>query len=127
MIDEGEIKKKLTPLEYRVLREKGTEPPFSGEYTDFFEDGVYLCKVCGSKLFTSDAKFHSGCGWPAFTKPVEQSSVILKEDFSHGMQRVEVICKNCKSHLGHVFLDGPKPLLSRYCINSCCLDFKKTP
>jgi peptide-methionine (R)-S-oxide reductase len=90
-MDEAEIKKKLTPLEYHVLREKGTEPPFSGEYTDFFDDGIYLCKVCGSKLFSSDTKFHSGCGWPAFETPVTKGSIILKEDFSHGMERIEVL------------------------------------
>ncbi|MBI3334132.1 peptide-methionine (R)-S-oxide reductase MsrB [Candidatus Pacearchaeota archaeon] len=121
---ESEIKKKLTPEQYHILREKGTEPAFSGKYWNHNGSGDYTCAVCNSVLFRSDTKFDSGTGWPSFTNPSNTRAVEIKEDTSHGMHRVEVRCKKCKSHLGHVFPDGPEGK-SRYCINSACLVFKK--
>ncbi|MFT4261722.1 MAG: peptide-methionine (R)-S-oxide reductase MsrB [Candidatus Woesearchaeota archaeon] len=115
-------KQKLTKKEYDILINKGTEPPFSGEYDDFFEKGTYNCKLCGFELFNSEDKFDSGCGWPSFAKA---KNVELKKDYSHNMIRTEVICKNCKGHLGHVFDDGPKPTGKIYCINSLSIDFSK--
>lgn len=120
-------KKKLTPEQYAVLREKGTETPFTGKYFDNHKTGTYVCGACGHELFSSDAKFDSGTGWPSFDKPMNREHVDLVEDISHGMVRKEVVCKNCGSHLGHVFPDGPKETTGeRYCINSCSLDFKET-
>lgn len=121
---EEELKKKLSPMEYHILREKGTEPPFSGEYTLTKDKGVFKCKVCKNPLFASDTKFDSGTGWPSFTKPLSKDSVKYKEDTSMSMSRVEVVCGNCGSHLGHVFDDGPKNG-KRYCMNSVCLDLDK--
>ncbi|MBI3290711.1 peptide-methionine (R)-S-oxide reductase MsrB [Candidatus Falkowbacteria bacterium] len=122
---EEEWKKELTSEQYDVLREKGTERPFTGKYDKHFENGVYTCAACGHKLFLSDTKYDAGCGWPSFYKPAEEDSVAQAEDNSLGMKRLEVICPKCGGHLGHVFDDGPKPTGLRYCINSAALDFKK--
>ena len=125
MTDE-ELKKKLTPQQYRIMREGGTEAPFTGEYWNNHEQGMYKCAACGQVLFSSDTKFDSGTGWPSFTEPANLEHVILREDNSHGMSRTEVVCKNCGSHLGHVFDDGPTDKGGkRYCINSACLLLEK--
>lgn len=121
-----EWKKVLTPEEYEILRNKGTEAPFTGKYYDAHEQGMYVCRACGQELFSSDTKFDSGTGWPSFTDPVNREHVELREDTSHGMSRVEVLCKRCGSHLGHVFDDGPGLNGKRYCINSACLKLKKS-
>ncbi len=124
--DEEQMKKELTPEEYRVLREAGTEAPFTGKYYDNHEDGMYHCKVCGNPLFSSKQKFDSGTGWPSFSDPAVSENVGTRDDDSHGMHRTEVFCKHCGSHLGHVFDDGPAEAGGkRYCINSVCLDFEK--
>lgn len=118
----------LTPEARRVLEEGATEAPFSGEYVNHHEDGVYRCRACGSVLFSSTAKFDSGTGWPSFTDPAVAENVGTREDTSHGMRRTEVYCKTCGGHLGHVFEDGPKEAGGkRYCINSVCLAFENTP
>ena len=117
-------KDKLSPEQYKVMREKGTEQAFTGKYFDNHETGMYECSACGHELFSSDAKFDSGTGWPSFDKPVNRENVELHEDTSFGV-RTEVVCKNCGAHLGHVFTDGPKETTGeRYCINSCALSFK---
>lgn len=113
----------LSPEEYRVLREAGTERPFSGEYVDTDDPGAYRCRACGNPLFRSDTKYHSGCGWPSFFEPVSPDSVEERPDTSHGMTRTEIRCGRCGSHLGHVFTDGPEPTGLRYCMNSIALDF----
>lgn len=120
-MNEEEIKNKLTPEQYRVLRQKGTEAPFSGKYVHESTDGTYVCVVCSSKLFSSDSKFDSGTGWPSFDQALP-GAVKQIEDNEHGMHRVEVVCSNCNSHLGHVFDDGPTKTGRRYCLNSVCLD-----
>lgn len=118
-------KKELTADEYRVLREKGTERAFTGEYWDNHEQGVYYCRGCHQKLFTSNTKFDSGTGWPSFFEPVDKSAVTNVIDKSYGMVREEVVCSNCGGHLGHVFPDGPRPTGLRYCMNSISLSFEK--
>jgi len=114
----------LTPQQYEVLRRKGTEPAFTGEYVHSKIDGMYHCAACGAELFSSDTKFDSGTGWPSFTEPAVAASVTLTEDRSHGMRRTEVTCAECGGHLGHVFPDGPGPTGQRYCINSLSLDLQ---
>jgi len=124
-MSEEELKKKLTLEQYAVLREKGTEAPYTGKYYKNKEKGMYVCAACGAELFSSDAKFDSHSGWPSFDQPMNREHVILQEDAGHGMKRTEVLCKSCGSHLGHVFDDGPKDTTGqRFCINSIALDFK---
>ncbi len=125
MSNEDRWQEKLTPDQYQVMREKGTEAPFTGKYLDNKESGMYKCAACGAPLFSSDAKFDSGTGWPSFDAPVAEGKIKLIQDNSHGMSRTEVVCANCGSHLGHIFPDGPTPTGERYCINSVCLNLEK--
>ena len=120
-----EWKKILTPEQYRVCRKKDTESPFTGKYFDCKENGIYKCSCCGNDLFDSKTKFESGTGWPSFYKPINDDNVQYESDTSYGMPRVEVMCKKCGAHLGHVFDDGPQPTNLRFCINSISLDLKK--
>jgi peptide-methionine (R)-S-oxide reductase len=122
---EQEWREELTPEQYEVLRNHGTESPFSGEYVDTKDDGTYRCAACGNELFSSDTKFDSGTGWPSFTDPANTENVVLRDDRSLGMLRTEVLCANCGSHLGHVFPDGPGPSGQRWCINSVALDLDR--
>ncbi len=124
-LTEEEWKKKLTPEEYHVLREKGTERPFTGKYVDNKKKGKYVCAGCGNELFDSDSKFDSGTGWPSFTAPADKDKVEEHQDSTYGMVRTEVLCSKCGGHLGHVFDDGPKPTGKRYCMNSTSLKFKE--
>lgn len=125
VLSDDEWKKILSPEVYHVAREKGTERPFTSPYETSNEVGTYYCAVCGNALFKSDTKFESGCGWPSFYEPISKGSIIYAQDNSYGMSRTEVMCGRCKSHLGHVFNDGPPPTGLRFCINGVVLDFEK--
>lgn len=121
---EREWQRELSPEEYRVTRQKGTEAPFTGQYWNTTKDGTYLCRCCGEPLFESETKYESGCGWPSFFKPINNIVIEEHEDTTHGMIRTEIVCHHCGAHLGHVFEDGPQPTGLRYCVNSASLNLK---
>lgn len=121
-----EWKEILTPEQYKVMREKGTERPFTGQYWNTKAEGIYKCAACGAELFSSETKFDSDCGWPSFYDVMNNKNVITKDDYSFGMHRIEVICASCEGHLGHIFDDGPKPTGQRYCINSLSIKLVKS-
>lgn len=122
-VPDEEWKEKLEPLQYEVTREAATERPGTGKYYQHDDDGTYTCVCCGTELFSSEMKYDSGCGWPSFFTELDNANIERREDHSHGMRRVEILCSNCDAHLGHVFPDGPQPTGERYCVNSASLDF----
>src|SRR5579884_390159 len=123
-LSDDQWRERLTPEQFAVLRQQGTEPAFTGKYWNVKDDGIYRCAGCGAELFSSDTKFDSGTGWPSFYEPAVAENVETREDRSLGMARTEVLCRRCGGHLGHVFTDGPNPTGLRYCMNSCALDFQ---